>query len=189
MSKSILLSIKPQWLAKILNGEKTIEVRKKFPKDYIGWVYLYCSKNGGTLCPSYKPDNTMRYVVIKDKYDDVITNEHIVARFWCDKVDRYINGCNVAKKYPTFNDFEKILAPACIYTDELENYCEDLSFFAIHISKLEIFDRPKELIGFYTTKLDEDLTKRFDNSIQLENGTWVKRITKAPQNYCYIEGE
>ena len=70
--KSILLSIKPEWLCKILNGEKTIEVRKKFPKDYVGWVYLYCSKSGGTLCPSYKPDNTMRYTVIKDKYDDVL---------------------------------------------------------------------------------------------------------------------
>ena len=43
--KSILLSIKPEWLAKILNGEKTIEVRKLFPKDYVGWVYLYCSKD------------------------------------------------------------------------------------------------------------------------------------------------
>ena len=44
MGKSILMSIQPQWLAKILNGEKTIEIRKKFPKDYVGWVYIYCTK-------------------------------------------------------------------------------------------------------------------------------------------------
>lgn len=30
-----MISIKPQWVAKILNGEKTIEIRKKFPKDYV----------------------------------------------------------------------------------------------------------------------------------------------------------
>lgn len=43
MSKAILLSIRPEWVAKILNGEKTIEVRKQFPKDYRGWVYIYCT--------------------------------------------------------------------------------------------------------------------------------------------------
>ena len=31
----VLISIKPQWLFKILNGEKTIEVRKKVLKDMI----------------------------------------------------------------------------------------------------------------------------------------------------------
>ena len=44
MRKSILMSIKPQYVAKILNGEKTIEIRKRFPKDYVGWVYIYCTK-------------------------------------------------------------------------------------------------------------------------------------------------
>ena len=43
--KAILMSIKPKYVAKILNGEKTIEIRKKFPKDYVGWVYIYCTKD------------------------------------------------------------------------------------------------------------------------------------------------
>ena len=43
-NKAILISIQPQWVAKEINGEKTIEVRKKLPKDYIGWVYIYCTK-------------------------------------------------------------------------------------------------------------------------------------------------
>lgn len=173
MSKSILLSIKPQWLAKILNGEKTIEVRKKFPKDYIGWVYLYCSKNGGTLCPSYKPDNTMRYVVIKDKYDDVITNEHIVARFWCDKVEE------ITPYIWTPKLEQEILKGSCLTENELFEYISknngehDNPFFAIHISKLEIFDEPKYLCDFWNTK----------------KGVFCCPLTKAPQNYCYIEGE
>lgn len=32
----ILISIQPQWLCKILNGEKTIEVRKKVLKEMLG---------------------------------------------------------------------------------------------------------------------------------------------------------
>lgn len=31
--KKILISIKPKWTAKILNGEKTLEIRKTAPKD------------------------------------------------------------------------------------------------------------------------------------------------------------
>ena len=42
--KAILMVIRPEWFIKILTGEKTIEVRKLFPKDYVGWVYLYCCK-------------------------------------------------------------------------------------------------------------------------------------------------
>jgi predicted transcriptional regulator len=34
--KYILISIQPQWLCKILNGEKTIEVRKKVLKEMLG---------------------------------------------------------------------------------------------------------------------------------------------------------
>ncbi len=33
LEKAILISIKPEWLCKILNGEKTIEVRKKVLKE------------------------------------------------------------------------------------------------------------------------------------------------------------
>ena len=33
LKKAILISIKPEWLCKILNGEKTIEVRKKVLKE------------------------------------------------------------------------------------------------------------------------------------------------------------
>lgn len=44
MSKAILLSIHPKWADKIYSGEKTIEWRKSFPKDFISFqtkVYLY----------------------------------------------------------------------------------------------------------------------------------------------------
>ena len=35
LEKYILISIKPEWLCKILNGEKTIEVRKKVLKEML----------------------------------------------------------------------------------------------------------------------------------------------------------
>ena len=32
MNKVILMSIQPKWLVKILNGDKTIDIRKTMPK-------------------------------------------------------------------------------------------------------------------------------------------------------------
>ena len=49
-NKAVLLSIKKQWLEKILSGEKTIEVRKTMPWEisYPFVVFCYETKaNGG----------------------------------------------------------------------------------------------------------------------------------------------
>ena len=44
--KAILISIQPRWVAKILNGEKTLEIRKTMPKcDLPIDVYIYCTKD------------------------------------------------------------------------------------------------------------------------------------------------
>jgi len=50
--RSIIISIHPEWVCKILNGEKTLEIRKLFPKDYVGWVFIYVTKgdDNNRLC-------------------------------------------------------------------------------------------------------------------------------------------
>ena len=48
--KSILISVRPEWVEKILNGDKTIEIRKSAPKcDLPVEVYIYCTKGGDIL--------------------------------------------------------------------------------------------------------------------------------------------
>lgn len=43
--KAIMISIKSEWVEKILNGEKTIEIRKTMPKcDLPIKCYIYCTK-------------------------------------------------------------------------------------------------------------------------------------------------
>lgn len=37
MSKAVLISIRPRWCEKIINGDKTIEVRKRAPQS---WGYV-----------------------------------------------------------------------------------------------------------------------------------------------------
>ena len=63
--KSILISIKPKWVAKILNGEKTIEIRKTMPKcDLPIDVYIYCTKEKGysKLCKYPCNNNTKAFL-------------------------------------------------------------------------------------------------------------------------------
>ena len=44
MSKAVMLSIRPKWVEKIANGEKTIEVRKTRPKLETPFkAYIYCT--------------------------------------------------------------------------------------------------------------------------------------------------
>ena len=193
--KAILMSIKPKWVAKILNGEKTIEIRKRFPSDYRGWVYIYCTKdkNNGLYW-------TNEWLIIPQiEALPSIRNGKVVARFWCDDVEDYANGCLWRNKECNYSDYEKILEPSCLTEDELYTYTEDLHFYAIHISKLEIFDKPKELSEFMPIKWNKCGVKDKNGLYQCDKcpfgGNWWEHggecrygpLTKAPQSWQYIE--
>ena len=50
MSKAVLISIRPEWCEKIINGQKTIEVRKTRPKmDKPFKCYIYKCGNGKVI--------------------------------------------------------------------------------------------------------------------------------------------
>ena len=195
MSKSILLSIRPEWVEKILNGEKTIEVRKQFPKDYVGWVYIYCTKDYKKIL--FENGGYGWRLNTWNKNKNVITtnNGKVVARFWCDKVEtislpytyfgtnKWVSCENERTLQTETIDEQELLKKSCISEEQIYKY---LNFkkspkqvgYAIHISKLEIFDEPRELSEFKFWK---------DKS---EYGCWYEnKLTKAPQNYLYIEGE
>lgn len=63
MSKAVLISIRPEWCEKIINGRKTIEVRKTHPKmDTPFKCYIYKCGNGKVigefLCDQIIEDRT-----------------------------------------------------------------------------------------------------------------------------------
>ena len=189
--KSILLSIKPQWVAKILNKEKTIEVRKQFPKDYVGWVYIYCTKDKKNYLhwDWYDPpfvEEEWFVSNIPDIWDDDRKNINgpfngkVIARFWCDKVEEILN-YGLARRSESM--MKELLEKSCLTMSELNEYAphkeykENDFIYAIHFSKLEIFGKPKYLTEYYKSY------------VETEKGIYYQVLTKAPQNYCYIEGE
>ena len=77
--KAVLMSINPQWVQKIFNGEKTVEVRKRAPLTVHPYkVYVYCTQGGdpywhmpvegkrpyhvnGTVCGEFTCASTTEY--------------------------------------------------------------------------------------------------------------------------------
>lgn len=174
--KSILISIKPKWVAKILNGEKTIEIRKSMPKcDLPIDVYIYCSKDKSVLrgvsAYAHLPHPRMDgKPTIRFNKDFPVLNGKVVAKFTLNKVEEI-----------RFDDKE-VQRKACLTEDELfdylfvnEPYHEDMKKgYAWHIDDLVIFDEPKELSEFIQSK-----RKNYEEPA----------VQKAPKSWCYVEVE
>ena len=90
MKRAILMSIRPEWLVKILNGEKTIDIRKTMPKCELPIdVYLYCTK-GKPLVDDYYPDLNIYKAYFLGDYGYTKTpvlNGKVVATFTLNKIE------------------------------------------------------------------------------------------------------
>lgn len=205
--KSILISIKPEWVAKILNKEKTIEVRKTAPKCELPIeVYIYCTKSAPYLhqwteVAATEPNGikgTNKVTWEKSWHLDkkkwyMSRNGKIVAKFTLREVTEYINSCNVSKDSGyMFGDAERegVYEKSCLSESDIDRYCPDESFYAWHISDLEIFDRPRGLCEFHTNVKKEPpeelLCPECGEPMEYYE---YKYLTKAPRSWQFIEVE
>jgi len=148
--KAILMSIRPENLINILNGNKTLEQRKTVPTNFVGWVYLYCVKAKPYLGYGNYFTNSQNWetgLTIGDNENgfDTIMNGKIVARFWFDEYD-------VLTSYLDEDGWvdNSMLNKLCLEQDDIDNYAKENyeKLFAWRIKNLEIFDKPMELSEF-----------------------------------------
>ena len=142
MSNEILISIKPEWVAKILKGEKTLEIRKTAPKCELPcYVYIYCTKSS-THSLFRKLDGSYAYEkCYMGKYD--LTGK-VVAMFelmYCFPFESDIS------KYD-LDSQEVFLKASCLTKEQILEYGKGKQLHAWEISELSIFDEPKELSEF-----------------------------------------
>lgn len=185
--KAILLAVKPNQLVKILNGEKTIEVRKsKLPLNIP--VYLYCSKDkhlvlivGNGESKLFYADNPNTAIVCGGE----LANGKVIAKCVFSEVEEYeylpkvING-NLNDLEFTYLISNEDLSKMCLSLEDLEVYGNAMSLYGHTISNLEIFGIPKSLGEFGA--LDKAETKRYNGFCKV-----YKPITKAPKSWCYVE--
>ena len=138
--KAIMISIKPEWVEKILKREKTIEIRKTMPKCELPCkVYIYCTK-GRILWLHHKET-----IVLGDtKFTSYLLNGKVVAEFTLNIVE-----CFTTDYRRDVEQTTRILEKACSNCVEAMEYEENRPcLYAWHIDNLKIYDKPKELSEF-----------------------------------------
>lgn len=95
--KEIMLSVHPEWCAKIANGEKTVEIRKTIPQCEVPFkCYIYCTQGDFALLRDEEA------VVSEFKYDvwktanfhqnvgeKAVLNGKVIGEFVCDSIAAY----------------------------------------------------------------------------------------------------
>lgn len=172
MSKAVMLSIRPKWVEKIANGEKTIEVRKTRPNLPTPFkAYIYCSQG-----------NDARR--LRGSWSKVI------GEFTCDRIDEYDDDTIFSfrhEDYARWNDFD--LARACMHPEDFQNYANGKWLYGWHISDLRIYDAPRELTEFRRSCPNdlccEACAMYSNNGGICNNGALPLR--RPPQSWCYVE--
>ena len=140
MSRSVLISIQPEWCKLIANERKTLEIRKSRPKLETPFkVYIYCTKNS-------------------DGYN--VAQGKVIGEFICDKIYKYSTS-DALKEDNEIADIEAVDL-SCVPKNKISDYeysstgkefcINNLVLYFCHISDLLIYDKPKELTEFGKTK-------------------------------------
>jgi hypothetical protein len=155
-----MISVKPEYLVDILNGSKTLELRSYIPKDFKGWVNVYCSKAKPYLFHIHKQvrvDDEFSYfelshkIIEEERYISVDRlNAKVVCRFWFDEyiAYQYYSDDNSYRPQTWGYNAEAVLQRLCLTRDEFKSYGKGKDLYAWHIKQLKIFDKPKELGDF-----------------------------------------
>ena len=142
MSKSVLISIHPEWCEKIASGQKTIEIRKTRPRIETPFkCYLY----------ETKAINHYKIVVDLDGDRPTVYSKgmgKIIGEFTCNSIE------TIGVPFPAFqNEMRKdIIEQSCMSYSELHFYAGHRSLYGWHISELVIYDKPRKLSEFYCRK-------------------------------------
>lgn len=201
-----MISIKPEWVEKILNHTKTIEIRKTKPKCELPVkVYIYCTKAKPYL---YRVDDDNNFELTNNLRpqeecfvkDYNAQNGKIVAEFTLKKTECW---------RPKGMLWGTTTKKTCLSLKQLIEYADTNNkpkehCFAWFISDLKIYDKPKELSDF-RKDLDCDdypCNKNRDckyNYYDYSEGCWAcgidfdgtnciyKQLTKPPKSWVYVE--
>lgn len=194
MSKSVLISIRPEWCEKIINGQKTNELRKTRPKISTPFkCYIYCTKpKSYSADVSLYTDELYRLPSGEIKYGssielaqfpnqwnkDNFLNGKVIGEFICNRIDLLDPNAS-----GLFADFTTPLTGICMSLGEIINYNNRNDVYLWHITNLIIYDKPKYICIFRKWCKEEcelcvlDYT-RCSNSIPLE---------RPPQSWCYVQ--
>lgn len=177
MGKAVMLSIRPKWVEKIANSEKTIEVRKTRPKLETPFkCYIYCT------LPKYPHED---FIATDYPRPQFYGGGKVIGEFTCDRIDwiTHIGYTGIPNLVETricdaatmrTSPVGGLLNAACLTPKMLNDYLAWGDGYGWHISDLRIYDEARELSEFTGLR-----NTRF--------GAAPYDIKRAPQSWCYVE--
>ena len=181
--EQVLISIRPEWVEKILNGEKNAEVRLNVPKCELPCeVFIYCTKGGKKLQG---------------------LNGKAVAKFILNETEHLsLENIKIFESYmPEYR--------TCVPDKEMQLYSKGKDIDLWLMDSLEVFDTPKELSDFYkngtytendymficspvfswSAKDIRSLKRKGILDIKSSYQDYLKTrvVTHAPQSWCYVK--
>lgn len=181
MAKAVLISIRPEWVEKILNNKQTLEMRRTRPRLETPFkVYIYCTNQKNIILW-----NAQSYIYVDDHNHNAFDrcwNGSVVGEFVCDRIDTINPATEPYGIYDVDDDF---VTQTGLVNGALWDYGKGATLYGWHISKLEIYDTPKPLSEF-SRPFEICIGKVCDEygCAYCKNGGHIKR---PPQSWCYVE--
>lgn len=192
MSKAVLISIRPRWCEKIVNGNKTIEVRKTRPKiDTPFKCYIYCT------LPKYSHED---FIATNYPRPQFYGGGKVVGEFTCDRIDwiTHVGYTGIPNLVETricdaatmrTSSVGGLLNAACLTPKMLNDYLAWGDGYGWHITDLRIYDAPRELSEFRRACPNswycESCAMYWENNGTCGNESL--QFKRAPQSWCYVE--
>lgn len=203
--KAVLISIRPEWCAKIASGEKKIEVRKSRPKlETPIKVYIYCTQASvkyQTICGCHvlnsdelyrhpeqgiKHGDSIELMLCENYTKDNFLNGKVIGEFVCDRIDKiWKRGCpeNFDYCYLSLNEWGN---------DDIASEINDITASCLSKNELNLYGaKVPWLYGWHISNL-----KVYDKPRELDSFTGLRDtkfgaaphdIRRAPQSWCYVE--
>lgn len=185
--KSVLISIQPYWVFLIIaktmgwniSKEKTVEVRKNFPKD----------ENWNKIAKTYCSKDKKSFAKIPKEYQPLMERflGKVIGEFVCDRIIDIPYSQYYVDYYHTMPQAD--LEATCLCMGYIDEYLLSKDGYGWHISDLVIYDKPKALSEFKPYNRTEDDCK-FSNlgyAIPKCEDCHECYVKRPPQSWCYVE--
>ena len=166
--KTVMISIQPQWVTKILSGEKTVEVRKTAPKLETPFrCYIYETK-GKTDTPWIDEEG---HTIFRGR-------GQVMAEFVCDKISIF--------RPKSITCDHHVRKASCVSLKKLIEYANTKNehIYAWNISNPVIYDKPKELHEFNQCHKCEYHERCAQHEYSCAGHC---KLQRPPQSWCYVE--
>lgn len=176
--KSVLISIRPEWVNKIITGEKTLEIRNTRPNLKTPFkCYIYRTKG-------FEKRFITGNQLMGGKWWNIPVDGAVIGEFVCDKIDGITLIDTPVMEYIQVNGKASmtVTMDACMDIDAFSKYADGKQLYGWNISDLKIYDTPKELCELRES-IDCHRGRQHEDCI----GCWDCEIKRPPQSWCYVE--